>query len=100
MKIKKITILDASGKKVYKGGLVGLKYHKEAVKRVCIETFNDENPCIIHESYALSVLADQVELILLNLNRNKILITNELLSNLPDVDLTHYLGFTIELEVK
>ena len=100
MKIKKVTLLDDSNKKLYKGALVGMNYKKSAIKRVCLEAFNDDNPCIIHESYALSLLADEVEQCLLDFGLTTIKVDDNLVNKLTDLELEPYIGCTLELEVK
>lgn len=99
MKIKRVTILDENQKQVYKGKLIGLSYEKKAIIDTCIELFDDDSPCIIHESYAIQTLADHVEKALLDINEKNIQITDAYLEKLPMLNQT-YLNHTFEIEVK
>ena len=100
MKIKKIYIFDTHRKSIFKGPLLNLPYHKIAVKEMCIELFDDDNPCVIHESYAIQKLADQMERILLEKNQTSFLINHHLEEMLTVIDFNPYLGCQLEIEVK
>lgn len=100
MNIKRIIITNLTGKVVYKGALSNFKFKHERIKAMCIELFNDENPCIIHESYAIEHLATSLEKVLLNLNQTTLIIDEALILLCPDIDLKPYLGFNLSLEVK
>jgi len=54
-----VYIKDQSNKIIYKGKVLALPIKKESIKEKCIELFNDDDPCIIHESYAISKFADE-----------------------------------------
>lgn len=100
MKIKRIVIKDLNGKRLYKGSLIGLHYKKEAIVSKCLELFNDENPCIIHESYAIESLSEVVEQILLNEKTKSLIINKVLKEKLKDIDFEDYTDMTLELETK
>ena len=100
MKIKRIIIKDLDGKRLYKGSLIGLHYKKEAIASKCLELFNDENPCIIHESYAIESLSEVAEQLLINEKTKRIIISEVLKEKLKDIDLEDYTGMTLELETK
>lgn len=100
MRIKRIIIKDSNNKRLYKGSLIGLKYRKEAISNKCLELFNDENPCIIHESYAIESLSEVVEQILLSEGSKHLTINKELKEKLKDIDLDEYTDLQLELEIK
>ena len=100
MNIKKVKILDSLDKVVFKGPLSSLKFKTESIKKTSIELFNDDNPCIIHESYAIEQLASQAAQQLLSLNQNKLLIDETLIQLLSTIELEKYRNHTLELEVK
>ena len=100
MNIKRIIITNLTGKVVYKGSLSNFKFKSERIKAMCIELFNDENPCIIHESYAIEHLAAILEKALLNLNHTTLIIDEPLIQLCSDIDLKPYLGYNLSLEVK
>ncbi len=100
MPIKKVKILDSTGKVVFKGALSSLKFNKESIKKASIELFNDNNPCIIHESYVIEHLASKAEQFILSLNQKALLIDDILIQQLTDIELAKYLNHHLELEVK
>jgi hypothetical protein len=100
MSIKKVSIIDATGKVVFKGALSSLKFKKESIRKASIELFNDDNPCIIHESYAVEHLASKAEQSILSLNKKVLLIDEALIQQLLDIELAKYLNHHLELEVK
>ncbi len=100
MNIKKVKILDSQDKVVFKGPLSSLKFKTESIKKTSIELFNDDNPCIIHESYAIEQLASQAAQQLLSLNQNRLLIDEALIQLLSTMELEKYRNHTLELEVK
>ncbi|MDG0889156.1 hypothetical protein P5915_07155 [Acholeplasma manati] len=100
MNIKKVKILDSQDKVVFKGPLSSLKFKTESIKKTSIELFNDDNPCIIHESYAIEQLANQAAQQLLSLNQNRLLIDEALIQLLSTMELEKYRNHTLELEVK
>ncbi|MDX9808471.1 MAG: hypothetical protein RBS87_07960 [Acholeplasma sp.] len=100
MNIKKVKILDSLDKVVFKGPLSSLKFKIESIKKTSIELFNDDNPCIIHESYAIEQLASQAAQQLLSLNQNRLLIDEALIQLLSTMELEKYRNHTLELEVK
>ena len=54
-----VYIKDYKNNVIYKGKVLNLPIKKESIKAKCIELFNDDDPCIIHESYAISKFADE-----------------------------------------
>lgn len=55
-----VKIMDQHDKLIYKGKVINLPFKKQAVKEKCIELFNDDDPCIIHESYAINKFAEEI----------------------------------------
>ena len=100
MHIKRIYVIDNKGKTVFKGPVSNLKFKPESVKEMSIKLFNDENPCIIHESYAIEQLATEVERILLSKQTLEIRIDVKLQTELPELELMNYLNHTFKLDVK
>ncbi len=100
MKIKKIIIKDELGKVLFKGPLLNLTYKKDAIKRTCIELFNDDDPCIIHESYAIQKLSGDIEKSLLNTNQIAFHINEEFQKTYANIDFSSYDQCLLELEVK
>ena len=100
MTIKKVFIINPQGKQVFKGTLSSLKFKTTAIKRVALELFNDDNPCIIHESYAVEHLASKVEKTLLLMHKTEIILDDSLIQQMEDLDLSSYKNHTLVLEVK
>ena len=100
MTIKKVSIIETTGKVVFKGALSSLKFKPESIRKTSIELFNDDNPCIIHESYAVEHLATKAEQLILSLNKKVLLIDEALIQQLVDIELGKYLNHHLELEVK
>jgi len=99
MKIKRVRVYDLNQKEIYKGPLLGLSYEKKAIIDTCILLFDDDSPCIIHESYAIQTLADEVEKILLEREEHTLIMDMALLNTLPMLNKI-YEGYTFILEVK
>lgn len=99
MKIKRIIIKNDAMNTLFKGPLLNLTYHKESIKKMCIELFDDENPCIIHESFVIQKFAEQMEQSLLAMNQNPLIINEDILKLFPFVNLNQYIGCMLELEV-
>lgn len=57
MKIN-VMIFDASNTVLFKGNPINLPVKEDDIKRVSIAMFRDENPCIIHQSYAVQHLIE------------------------------------------
>jgi len=51
---EKIQIKNLKGEVVFKGKPINMPYKAEYIKEKCIELFNDDDPCIIHQSYAVN----------------------------------------------
>ncbi|MFA7055272.1 MAG: hypothetical protein WC134_01965 [Acholeplasmataceae bacterium] len=100
MKIKKIIIKDELGKVLFKGPLLNLTFKKDAIKRTCIELFNDDDPCIIHESYAIQKLSDDIERSLLSTNQKTFQIDQKFQKTYANIDFSLYDKCLLELEVK
>lgn len=98
--IKKVIIKNSQGKVIFKGPLVNLKFKSESIKKTSIELFNDEDPCIIHQSYATETLASKVERYFNQKGLLSYIIDEALMDALDDVDFTNYIYHTLELEVK
>ena len=45
---------------VYKGKLLGLPFKHDAIIAKSIELFDDDEPCVIHQSYVIKTYADQL----------------------------------------
>lgn len=99
MKIKKVFVYDKDLNRIYKGQLLGLSYERKAIIDTCIELFDDDSPCIIHESYAIQTLADHVEKVCLAKNKKTFVIEEKDLEHLPMLS-RMYQGCTFEIEVK
>jgi hypothetical protein len=57
MKIKLI-ITNKNKDVIYSGNAYDLPVHDEMIKKKSIELFDDDEPCIIHQSYATQKLID------------------------------------------
>ena len=57
MKIKLI-ITNENKDVVFKGNAYDLPVQYEEIKKKSIELFNDDEPCIIHQSYAIQKIID------------------------------------------
>lgn len=98
--IKKVIIKNPQGKVLFKGPLINLKFKSESIKKTSIELFNDEDPCIIHQSYATETLASKIELYFNQKGLLSYTIDEAFMDALKDVDWTNYMNHTLELEVK
>jgi len=54
----KVIIENAKQEILFQGNPINLPVKEEDIKRVSIEMFRDENPCIIHQSYAVQKLIE------------------------------------------
>ena len=50
----KVILKDSNGQTVFKGKAMNMPIKKDAIVKMCIEIFNDDDPCIIHQSYAVN----------------------------------------------
>lgn len=53
-----VTIKRHDGVILYQGRLINLPMKSDAIKAKSIELFNDDDPCIIHQSYASAQFAE------------------------------------------
>ena len=56
-----IHIHTQDGKTIYRGKMIHLPFKPEAIQAKCIDLFNDSDPCIIHQSYAVSHFVEIME---------------------------------------
>ena len=56
---KTITIIQ-NGETVFKGKPLNMPFKEEAIKQKSIELFDDEDPCIIHQSHIAREFSDTV----------------------------------------
>jgi hypothetical protein len=59
MKIK-VTISNALNHILFQGNPINLPVKEEDIKRVSLEMFRDPDPCIIHQSYAVQKLIEEM----------------------------------------
>lgn len=52
----KVIITDANHEVVYQGKPLDIPIKKDAITKKSIELFDDDEPCIIHQSYAVQKL--------------------------------------------
>ncbi len=51
-------IVERHGETVFKGKLLGLPFKESAVIAKSIELFDDEEPCVIHQSFVIKTYAE------------------------------------------
>jgi hypothetical protein len=77
----KISIIQ-NEKTIFDGKPLELPIKKEMLIKKSIEMFNDEDPCIIHQTYVIETLVDQlISKLKPNLNQSV-----EISSVLPEID--------------
>jgi hypothetical protein len=59
MKIK-VIITSLDNHILFQGNPIHLPVKEEDIKRVSLEMFRDPNPCIIHQSYAVQKLIEEM----------------------------------------
>jgi sugar-specific transcriptional regulator TrmB len=99
MNVKRIFILDQNQKVLFKGNPLSLPYKKDSIVSKCIELFNDHDPCIIHESYAIHQLSEELIGILRRYNQLEIPVQNIIL-DVPFIDFSKYADGLLKIEVK
>ena len=57
--IKKIEILE-DGSRLFKGNVMNMPIKKDAVIEGSIELFDDDDPCIIHQSYVIKKFVEKM----------------------------------------
>ncbi len=72
MNVKRIIILDSSGKTIFKGSPLSLPFKKQSILDKSIELFNDPDPCIIHESYSIHQLSEAFLNVFRNHNKTEL----------------------------
>lgn len=92
---RKIRILKED-RTIYYGKLIELPVKEDAMIQKSIELFDDEDPCIIHQSYVQKEFADVVKF-LLDHNNNKIL-GKDFLEDLYFLDVSNIQDITIITE--
>lgn len=50
-------VIERDGQSLFKGKLMSLPFRKEAVIQKSIELFDDDDPCVIHQSYVAKIFA-------------------------------------------
>lgn len=55
---EKVFLKTLDGKVIFQGKPINMPFKLEKIKEKCIELFNDDDPCIIHQSYAVSHFVD------------------------------------------
>ncbi len=58
--MKKTITITASGEKVFKGKPLNMPFKTDAIKQKSLELFDDEDPCIIHQSHIAREFSDIV----------------------------------------
>jgi len=93
---QKIQILDGS-KVLYEGRISDIPIKEEFIIQKSIELFDDEDPCIIHQSYIIKEYVDVI-LGLFNQFQTKRLVLSELKSPLSFLNIEHGENCVILLE--
>lgn len=62
---KKI-IIENNDKTIYKGKMLNMPVKETSIKAKSIDLFDDEDPCIIHQSYVMKHFAEDLHTILTN----------------------------------
>lgn len=58
--MKKTITITHEGKTLFKGKPLNLPFREDAIKEKSIELFDDEDPCIIHQSHIAREFSDTV----------------------------------------
>jgi hypothetical protein len=56
----RLIITDSDGSVRFKGRPAALPFKEDVITEVCVELFDDPEPCIIHASFAAQTLADRI----------------------------------------
>jgi hypothetical protein len=56
----RMIIKDKDGHVLFKGKPAALPFKEDVITNMCIELFDDPEPCIIHASFAAQTLADRI----------------------------------------
>lgn len=81
---QKVKVFE-NDKQIYKGRLIELPIKKEYIIKKSIELFDDEDPCIIHQSFVYKEYASQI-LDLLNKTEDKTLFLKDHKEELSFID--------------
>ncbi len=65
---KKI-IIQSDAQVLFKGKMLNMPVKKDAIKEKSIELFDDEDPCIIHQSYVMKQFAETLETLFKDANQ-------------------------------
>ncbi|MFU8793550.1 MAG: hypothetical protein ACNA7K_05935 [Acholeplasmataceae bacterium] len=94
-----IKITDQDGHKIYQGKVINLPFKKQAIKDKCIELFNDDDPCIIHESYAINKFAEELVNLFDQQSQDNVAL-KDIADHLDFIDIPHLSTYMMTLEVK
>lgn len=59
--MKKHIIIEKDGERLYKGKMQNMPVKSSAINEKSLELFNDEDPCIIHQSYCMKEFVSLLE---------------------------------------
>lgn len=91
----KIVITAEQSRIIYEGKALDLPIKMEAIRAKSRELFNDPDPCIIHQSYAIHQL---VTPLVERLKKNVACSTRDLMMDLSWIDLPHIESCSILLK--
>lgn len=96
---KYLVIKDEDNNIVFKGKPIALPIKETAITAVCIELFDDPEPCVIHASYATQTIIDRfLQTIDSPLLKDYPLATIKDLSTWLDLDNLEHLHLFIEVK--
>lgn len=94
-----ITIKDAKSKIIFKGKPINLPIKKDAISELCMELFSDDDPCIIHQSFAVKKLGDKFLSFFTDLPISDVSLQDyQKRLSFVDIDLLERLTLTIEVK--
>jgi len=97
LKKKKTLKILRNEKVIFNGKFIDLPIKESYIIQKSVELFDDEDPCIIHQSYVIKEFADQL-LTLYKINDTNKIMGKDFLSKLDFIDYTDLQDLVFELE--
>lgn len=97
--MKESVIVKSGDKVLYKGRILDIPLKEEYIIQKSIDIFNDDDPCIIHQSFVIKEIVSNIIDLFKN-NNSKVLNCIQFPKEFAVLNFPDLSSLTIELEVK
>lgn len=94
--MKEKVIVKRNSDVLFKGGILEIPIKENAIIQKSIEVFNDDDPCIIHQSYVIKELVSEI-LDIFRKSNSKILLGKSFVTELSFLNFDDIASISIEL---